>query len=161
MRRWLGAGALTAILLWDPGAARAAAAPSFAGKYKLRAETKVHAPGYDQTFRLRFVVTVSSGASDDLTFEVRRGPNACTLHGKLEGRRVSFERGQKCPQSIDGEGFHADLDGVLKSGSATFAADGKLSLTTDWEVKGDVYVGPLKIPASGTVHTEGQGPKKK
>lgn len=130
-------------------------------QYLLNAETVVHAESavgkYDRTLHTEISASLQQAASEVL-LEVRRDSYICILRGALAGHTVALIQGQKCPQSIKGEGFQADLDGTLTSGSATIGPH-ELILTTNWDVHGTVKLGPLSIPVTGTVSTVATGPK--
>ena len=130
-------------------------------RYLLSADTTVHAESgvgtYDRTVRTEIDASVLISGSD-ATLRVQRDNYTCMLHGAVTGNTVALIQGQKCPQSIRGDGFRADLDGTLQSGTATIGAS-SLLLTTRWDVRGAVKVGPLSIPVTGTVSTTATGQK--
>jgi hypothetical protein len=135
--------------------------PEVDGQYLLNAETVVHAEStvgtYDRTVNTELSASLQSSGKE-VSLEVRRDGHVCALHGALTGNIVTFIQGQQCPQSIRGEGFQAKLDGTLTSGSATLGAH-NLMLTTKWDVRGTVKLGPISIPVTGTVSTVAVGPK--
>jgi len=130
-------------------------------QYLLSADTTVHAESaiatYDRTIRAELDASVLISGSN-ATLRVHRDDYTCILHGAVTGERVALTQGQKCPQSIRGDGFRADLDGTLQSGAATIGANA-LTLTTSWDVRGTVKVGPLSIQVTGNVSTTATGPK--
>ena len=156
MTRW---SALLGPMAWlISGAGGTPASP---GQYVLNAETLVHAESgigtYERTIRTTLDASLMiSGAEASL--DVHRDGYACVLRGAAKGDSLTLFLGQRCPQSIRGDGFQADLDGRLKSGSVTISAN-SLVLTTQWDVRGTVTVGPLSIPVTGTVSTTATGPK--
>ncbi len=136
-------------------------ASAISGQYLLSAETVVHAEStvgtYDRTVNAELSALLrNSGA--EVSLEIRRDNHVCILHGALAGNMVTMLQGQQCPQSIRGDGFQADLAGTLTNGSATIGAH-DLMLTTKWDVRGNVRLGPLSIPVTGTVSTVAAGPK--
>ena len=130
-------------------------------QYLLSADTTVHAESavgaYDRTIRTDLDVTVLISGSK-ATLRVHRDSYTCVLNGAVTGNALALTPGQKCPQSIRGDGFQADLDGTLQSGAATISPN-DLMLTTKWDVRGTVKVGPLSIPVTGNVSTTATGPK--
>ncbi len=134
---------------------------SSSSQYLLNAETTVHAESgvgtYDRTIHTELNASVIT-AGTETSLEVRRDNYMCVLRGARTGDTLALIQGQKCPQSIKGDGFQADLDGILQSGSATLGAD-KLILTTKWGVRGTVKLGPLSIPVTGAVSTFATGPR--
>jgi len=138
-----------------------AGAPAVNGQYLLSAETTVHAEStvgtYDRSLHAELSASVQSSGSQ-VSLEVRRDNHVCVLRGALAGNIATFVQGQQCPQSIRGEGFQADLAGTLTFGSATLGAH-ELTLTTKWDVRGTVKLGPISIPVTGTVSTVAAGPK--
>jgi len=141
--------------------AGAANAHAVMTQYLLNADTTVHAESvvgtYDRTIRTELDASVLISGSD-ATLRVHRDNYTCMLHGAVHGDAVALIQGQKCPQSIRGDGFQADLDGTLQSGTATIGAN-SLMLTTRWDVRGTVKVGPLSIPVTGNVSTIATGKK--
>jgi len=139
----------------------AGGAPAIDGNYSLTAETVVHAESsagnYDRTLNTELRASVMrSGAG--VSIEIRRDDHICVLRGSLAGTNVTFNQGQQCPQSIGGPGFQADLAGTLTSGSAT-VGNNTLTLSTKWDVRGVVKLGPVSIPVTGTVSTVATGSK--
>jgi len=128
-------------------------------QYLLSGDTTVHAESsvgtYDRTIRTELDATVVISGSD-ATFRIHRDNYTCLLHGPVTGGTVALVQGQKCPQSIRGDSFQADLDGTLQGGTATLGAN-NLTLTTKWDVRGTVKVGPLSIPVTGNVSTTATG----
>lgn len=130
-------------------------------QYLLSADTTVHAESgagtYDRTIGTELEVSVSISGSN-ATLRVNRDSYTCTLRGTVTGKSLVLTQGQKCPQSLRGDGFQADLDGTLQSGAAAFGTNNMI-LTTMWGVRGTVKIGPLSIPVAGTVSTNATGPK--
>jgi len=131
------------------------------GRYLLSGETVVHAESslgkYDRTLYPELDATLSH-AGAKVVVEVRRDNYVCTLKGSVSGASITLFQGQKCPQSIKGEGFQAELDGTLTAGSGTLGTQ-KLTLTTSWDVRGRVQLGPISVPVTGTLSTVASGPK--
>ena len=134
-------------------------AASTDGRYSLNAETVMHAESsvgtYDRTINATLEATLKHSGSD-VSLELRRDDHVCTLNGALSGNSLFLEQGQKCPQSIKGDGFQADLDGTLQSGSASIVAN-ELRLVMKWGVRGTVKIGPLPIGVTGTLSTTANG----
>ena len=130
-------------------------------QYLLSAETVVHAEStvgnYDRTLQTELRASLTRSGTQ-VSLEVSRDGYVCILRGMLTGNAVVLVPGQQCPQSLKGEGFQANLDGKLTSGSATIGTHA-LMLTTKWDVRGTVKLGPLSIPVAGTVSTVATGPK--
>ena len=130
-------------------------------QYLLSADTTVHAESgvgtYDRTIRTELHASVLISGSD-ATLRVHRDNYTCILHGAIAGKSLALTQGQKCPQSIRGDGFQAELDGTLQSGAVMLGTN-SLMLTTKWEVRGTVKVGPLSIPVTGNVSTTATGQK--
>jgi hypothetical protein len=132
------------------------------GQYLLNAKTDVHAEStvgtYDRSVQAELHAWVRHSGPTEVTLQVRRDTYTCILRGSVAGKGVTLAQGQKCPQTIKGDGFQADLDGTLTSGSAILGAR-ELSVTTNWAVSGTVKLGPLRIPVTGTVQTVAAGAK--
>ena len=129
------------------------------GRYSLDADTAVHAESSAGTFdrTVSSTIDVSVGHGDkSVTLDVHHDAYVCRIQGLLSGSTVTFPEGQKCPQSIKESGFRAQLEGTLASGVATFSGT-TMKLTTNWNVRGTVMIGPLTIPVSGTLLTTAAG----
>jgi len=134
---------------------------SIDGQYLLSAETVVHAEStvgnYDRSLHTELRASLQHSGTE-VSLDVRRDNYVCILHGALAGNTVSLNQGQQCPQSIRGDGFQADLAGTLTFGSATVGKH-ELVLTTKWDVRGTVKLGPVSIPVTGALSTVATGPK--
>jgi hypothetical protein len=109
----------------------------------------------DETYNPVLRATVS-GPDKDLSIEVEGEGMKCTLKGVLVGTAITLPVGQKCPQKINRDGVHADLDGSLTSGKGTLIGK-TLTLKTSWDVAGKVRIAFKKMNVTGVVDTDVKG----
>jgi hypothetical protein len=137
----------------------------FAGVYSLAGSSEVDAQIGPMPFRRTLQSTVEVNADpaqgDHVTLTVSIDGRACALSTSVTApETLTLAPQQHCPQSaqIDGD-FRLDLDGTLSTGHAN-VHDGRMTLTTEWVVVGQVSKGALRMPVSGTIRSSQSGPRK-
>ncbi len=138
------------------------AAPAGAAKsdaYSMRGPCHVRSTSgpfvVDETYNPVLRATVT-GPDKDLRIEVEGEGMKCTLKGVRVGSAITLPLGQKCPQKIDRDGVHGDLDSTLTSGKGTLIGK-TLALKTSWDVAGKVQIAFKKMNVTGTVDADVKG----
>ena len=136
-----------------------------AGLYSLTGKSEVDAQIGPVPYRrtLHPAVEVKAEPSDDgqVTLTVSVDGRLCTLVGVTTATdTLTLTPQQHCPQSaqLDTD-VHLDLDGTLAAGQAVIRG-ARMTLTTNWVVVGEVSMGALRMPVSGTIRTSQAGPRR-
>lgn len=145
--------AVFALLLIAAPAAAAGNAYSMKGPCHVRTTSGPFA--IDETYHPTLRATVS-GPENDLPIDVEGEGMKCTLRGARVGTAITLPLGQKCPQKINRDGVHADVDSTLTSGKGTLIGK-TLTLKTSWDVAGKVRIAFKDMNVAGVVDADVKG----
>lgn len=135
-------------------------APSyFPASCKVSGSAKVNATGmgmtyghkFDLSYQLKFHTEDPKAVAVDITHE----GHTSTMKGVLiNDTLIQLTEGQHIPQNFDGDGFSAQLTGVVKKGFLTCSHAGNVRLFADLDASGQLLVMSLPIPVKGTIETD-------